>query len=141
MGQYHILVNLDKREFVHPHDVGLGLRLQEQFSVPLGMGDILLILLAGSNGRGGGDLPEDPIVGSWAGDRIAMVGDYGKKGDLSDPDIDVEAVYGACEYAYGNLLSEYTNISSQVAVYLSREFGLNVKGAGWRTYGWAENLF
>jgi hypothetical protein len=41
----------------------------------------LAILLADSNNRGGGDLrSDDPIIGSWAGDRITITGDYGDKG-------------------------------------------------------------
>jgi hypothetical protein len=55
-----------------------------------------MCLLANSNGRGGGDLcSENPIVGSWAGDRIVVAGDYaeiGDKGELNDN----ENLYGKC---------------------------------------------
>ena len=30
MGQYHLTVNLDKHEFIHPHQLGDGLKLGEQ---------------------------------------------------------------------------------------------------------------
>jgi hypothetical protein len=37
----------------------------------------LAILLAKGNGQGGGDLDsESLIIGSWAGDRIVVIGDY-----------------------------------------------------------------
>lgn len=77
MGQYHLPVNLTKRQYLHPHRMGVGLKLLEQgVSVP-GTTTGLFILLASSNNRGGGDLRSDrEIIGSWAGDRIAVVGDY-----------------------------------------------------------------
>lgn len=90
MGQYHYLVNLDKREFVHPHEVGNGLKLWEQTTGNLPA--VLIALLAVSSGRGGGDFNEshnydphanpDGIVGRWGGDRIAIVGDYVEASDL-----------------------------------------------------------
>jgi hypothetical protein len=43
----------------------------------------LAILLADGNGRGGGDISEDPvsgIIGRWAGDRIVIAGDYADSG-------------------------------------------------------------
>jgi hypothetical protein len=32
MGQYHVVVNLTKREFIHPHKLGSGLKLWEQIA-------------------------------------------------------------------------------------------------------------
>jgi hypothetical protein len=81
MGQYYKIVNLDKRQYLHPHKFGAGLKLME-FS---GKGDSIMqavaILLSSGNGRGGGDIHSenhDPegLVGSWAGDRIVVAGDY-----------------------------------------------------------------
>jgi hypothetical protein len=41
----------------------------------------LAILLADGNNRGGGDLrSDDPIIGSWSGDRIVIAGDYADEG-------------------------------------------------------------
>ena len=123
MGQYHVVVNLTKREFIHPHKLGSGLKLWEQIANGAngGTGAALLVLLAASNGRGGGDLdvednwhgpervfPRDnaqpgPMpetyseiakrtVGRWAGDQIAVVGDYAKDGDLP-PEFEAEDIY------------------------------------------------
>jgi hypothetical protein len=75
-------VNVTKRQYLHPHKFGAGLKLME-FS---GQGDslpqALCILLAHSNGRGGGDLANDfdKLAGSWAGDQIVVAGDYDDPG-------------------------------------------------------------
>lgn len=89
MGQYHKTVNLDKREYLNPHALGDGLKLCEQSGSRAGVSAALMLLLACSNGRGGGDidLPEEmagyrEVIGRWAGDRIAVVGDYAKDTDF-----------------------------------------------------------
>lgn len=79
MGQYYLVVNLDKKEYINPHKFGDGAKLMEFASSGGGTMLALGILLADGNGLGGGDLQdvEDlPIVGSWAGNRIVIVGDY-----------------------------------------------------------------
>lgn len=92
MGQYHHAVNLDKREYLSPHDMGMGLKQWEQVSERTALA--LVALLSCSNGRGGGDLPEvDGINGRWAGDRVAFVGDYTEPGDIPGYD-GIELVYG-----------------------------------------------
>lgn len=83
MGQYYYPVNVTKKEFIHPHKFGDGLKLME-FGLS-GMGTMagLALLLADGNGRGGGDVNEDPvsgIVGHWAGDKIVVAGDYADNG-------------------------------------------------------------
>jgi hypothetical protein len=123
MGQYHMVVNLTKREYINPHKLGSGLKLWEQIANGAngGTGAALLVLLAASNGRGGGDLdvednwhgpecefPRDnaqpgPMpetyseiakrtVGRWAGDQIAVVGDYAEDGDLP-AEFEAEDIY------------------------------------------------
>lgn len=82
MGQYYQVVNLDKKELLHPHELTDGLKLLEFGCGGLTM-TALAVLLACSNGRGGGDLHSDnPIIGSWSGDRIAIVGDYAEPQDF-----------------------------------------------------------
>lgn len=104
MGQYHLVVNLDKREFISPHKLGAGLKLMEQAFTSPGSAGALLILLACSNGRGGGDFGEDNvsederIAGRWAGDRIAVVGDYADDGCLA-PEHRAGSIYAACRDA------------------------------------------
>lgn len=89
MGQYHFVCNLDRKEYLHPHRFGDGLKLLEFGSCYAAGGTLtgLAILLSEQNGRGGGDLHGDlddtrasylmeNYVGRWAGDRIAIIGDY-----------------------------------------------------------------
>lgn len=101
MGQYHLTVNLDKRQYLRPHKLGDGLKLLEQAGASGGVTDALFLLLAVSNGRGGGDVhtfrpgpdKDNPytdgsydtpeIVGAWGGDRIAVIGDYAEDTDLA----------------------------------------------------------
>lgn len=99
MGQHHITANLSKKEFVHPQALGDGLKLVEQAGGgPGGIGSALIPLLAASNGYGGGDFcAEDSngAVGRWAGDRIAVVGDYVEPEGLA-PEHEAELVYDLC---------------------------------------------
>lgn len=76
MGQYYKVANLDKKQIIHPHRFDDGMKLREFGCSSLGTMTGLAILLAVGNGQGGGDLRSNhPIIGSWAGDRIAIVGD------------------------------------------------------------------
>ncbi len=112
MGQYYKAVNLDKKEFMHPHACGDGAKLMEFALSSMSMMSCLAILLADGNGRGGGDLfgvpckacggsslaneckscngdryePLPKIVGSWAGDRIVIAGDYADSGKFIPPE-------------------------------------------------------
>lgn len=103
MGQYHLIYNLDKKEMLHPHNLGDGLKLLEFSGGATAIA--LCVLLANSNGRGGGDLYVsaskrnenfEPIYsskekkqmldiaqvsGRWAGDRIVVQGDYAEPSD------------------------------------------------------------
>lgn len=126
MGQYHLTVNLDKQEFLDPHKLGCGLKLREQLTSYSGTGDALLILLACSNGRGGGDVQEHPMVGRWAGDRIAVVGDYAEDDDLA-PEHAAGSVYREC---LGGL---FQNITDEIIPLIEQECGVKISGGtGWR---------
>jgi hypothetical protein len=83
MGQYYLPTNINKREYLDAHTFGDGLKLLEFGLSGMGLMSGLAILLADGNGRGGGDINEDPvseIVGRWAGDRIVIAGDYADNG-------------------------------------------------------------
>lgn len=64
MGQYHIVVNLYRCEYLKPTELGDGLELLE-FSYDVAKLTALAILLAKDNGRGLGDLhvamPDTPL--------------------------------------------------------------------------------
>lgn len=108
MGQYHKPVNLDKKQYINPHKLGNGLKMLE-----FGQGGLtvtaLTVLLACSHNRGGGDLhTENPIAGSWAGDRIAIIGDYTEDGDI--PGINAKDI---ADRIWGDT-DEYTDISDEI---------------------------
>jgi hypothetical protein len=138
MGQYHYLVNLDKKQFVHPHQIGNGLKLREQVGREYSTATALVMLLAASSrdgGRGGGDFrARHPLVGSWAGDRIAFVGDYAEKDDV--PGCDARSIYQECsgippQKPPPRKRPRWTNISPQVREMMASEFGVRYEGKGW----------
>ena len=111
MGQYHKVYNLDKREFIHAHDIDNGLKLLEQCgpSDEPTTSDAVWLLLANSNGRGSGDAPKHPMVGRWAGDRLVVQGDYAGAEDAA--------------YLPEDVSEKCTNISSDVKQMLRAVFG------------------
>ena len=85
MGQYFIAVNLDKREYVCPWCISGGAKLWE-WAVNR-QGAIFTLLLRQSTEGGGGDytgktyeMDKHALAGRWAGDRVALVGDYDRSG-------------------------------------------------------------
>jgi hypothetical protein len=87
MGQYYIVVNLRKQEYLHPHRFGNGLKLMEFGPSPDGIMCGLAVVLADGNGRGGGDLESaNPVIGTWAGDPVVVAGDYADEGKHLPPD-------------------------------------------------------
>lgn len=87
MGQYYKIVNPVKRQYLNPSNFGDSLKLQGFGNAGYGTMFALSILLASGNGRGGGDInSSSPLIGSWAGDPIYVVGDY------SDVVVDIPGV-------------------------------------------------
>jgi hypothetical protein len=123
MGQYHITVNLDKKEFLNPHRIGDGLKLWEQGASQGGTLNALHALLAVSNGRGGGDYIDghEDFVGRWGGDRIAIVGGYAEDDDL--PTGDARSIY--------NTPAGWTDISDLACDFLEAQWGVTFDGGGW----------
>ncbi len=171
MGQYWLPVNLDKHEYVMPHKLGTGLKLWEQLANSPGTGAALIVLTAAMpEQRGGGDFdldrnwhgpertmdkyPADPApmpedyhavaartIGRWAGDRIAIVGDYAEDGDLA-PEHVASTIYSRCnspedvaKYGLPEGVTEadlYTDISADVARVIEHELNGRYEGTGWR---------
>lgn len=130
MGQYWKPVNLDKKQFVNPHKLGTGLKLLEQLAGQ-GVGQALVILLAAMpEARGGGDLNEDPIIGSWVGDRVVLIGDYAEDGDLPNSDIPASELYSKTN----GEPPEFTDVTDAVCAVIERELGGKFTGTGWRTF-------
>lgn len=125
MGQYHILINVDKKEYVHAHRIDNGLKLMEQCGFEKSTSTALWLLLACSNGRGGGDARRHPLIGTWAGDRIAVVGDYHTPDDI--PGLNASELHKSCypqRDEDGNALgpSLFKDISLGVKQMLDAEF-------------------
>lgn len=106
MGQYHVLYNTDKKEYVHAHRIDNGLKLLEQVGFEKSTSTALFLLVANSNGRGGGDANEHELIGRWAGDRIVVQGDYAEEGDQA--------------YITDSERESYTDISTKVLDLLNK---------------------
>jgi hypothetical protein len=127
MGQYHRLVNLDKKEMVHPYNLGLGAKQYEQTGDNGSMGDALYLLVMTSPSRGGGDWELFPdLSGRWVGDRVVIVGDYTEDGDIPNYE-NASQLYHQSE--------DWKDISDMVAVALGKVFGFEIdtEEKGWRT--------
>ena len=127
MGQYHRLVNLDKKEMVHPYNLGLGAKQYEQTGDSGSMGDALYLLVMTSPDRGGGDWELFPdLSGRWVGDRVVIVGDYTEDGDIPNYE-NASQLYHQSE--------DWEDISDRVAVALGKVFGFEIdtEEKGWRT--------
>lgn len=84
MNQY-LFVNFDRKEYLRPQAFGEHADLKTVLSSYDGVLTGLAVLLADGNGRGGGDLrSEHPIIGTWAGERIALVDDQVTDAALSE---------------------------------------------------------
>lgn len=181
MGQYWLVVNLDKKEYIYPHKLGAGLKLWEQLANHPGTGAALIVLCAAMpERRGGGDfdlqenwhgpertLPEHNItpgpmpssyeeiamqtIGRWAGDRIALVGDYAEDSDLP-AEFRASHIYWLCHISSKEELTEfnkkceehdepvfteqdiYTDVSGLVAKVIEHELQGEFIGSGWREF-------
>lgn len=126
MGQYHIIVNLDKKETFSHYELGAGAKLREQAYTDT-YTTAIMALLAASSGRGGGDFHDDEqVIGRWAGDRIAILGDYCEPDDLVDEYAD--EVYRSAS----NLEDGWTDISELVVPFICSEMNVRFTGSGWK---------
>jgi len=75
MGQYFLIANLTKKEYLNPLKLQSGLKLWE---ITVNKAPrVLPLLLRKSSSGGGGDIQKDyKSAGRWAGDRIVVIGDY-----------------------------------------------------------------
>lgn len=113
MGQYFYVVNLDKREYIKPHNFGQGAKLGEFIGDSNGVMAALGMLLTSGEGYGDRD---DRIVGRWAGDRITIVGDYSSSNKfLTDQQIRESALTeGEVINLYEYAAQFFENISDEV---------------------------
>ena len=80
------VVNIDKKEYVDPWEIGSMGKHWEQVGYEKSVADTFYVLsiAQGNEKRGGGDICGHELVGRWAGDRCAVVGDYFES-DEDDP--------------------------------------------------------
>lgn len=157
MGQYWKAVNLDKKEYIDPHKLGVGLKLGEQIGSGHGTPDALFILVAAMREhRGGGDFDWDtnyygpertsahpagaPVnndynaiakrtIGRWAGDRVVVVGDYSENDDLLNSPFPLGELYDRCSED-----GDFLDITEDVAAVIEHEIGGKFVGEGWRDF-------
>ena len=130
MGQYHKLVNLDKKEIVHPYNLGLGAKQYEQTGENGSMSDALYLLVMTSPARGGGDWESfENLSGRWVGDRVIVLGDYTEDKDIPN--------YANASKLYSESATseDWKDISDEVAQALGKVFGFEIdtEETGWRT--------
>jgi hypothetical protein len=162
MGQYWKVVNLDKHEYLDQYKLGAGAKLWEQLASHPGTGAALIILCAAMpEARGGGDLDmvgpnwhgveretasNDPpqltesymaiakrAIGRWAGDRIAIVGDYAEDTDLGQA-WQASTIYNKCHEGQNGEPSEWLDITDDVAKVIEHELNGKFKGEGWKDW-------
>lgn len=86
MGQYHSVINLDKRAGYSPRSLGSFVKVSEQ-GESLAPCAALLLLLSDPHG--------------WGGERIALVGDYAEDGDLDNAPFPASELYGRIKKSDG----------------------------------------
>jgi len=85
----YIIGNIDKKEYLRPDAFGEGDTLLDVVDSYQGVMLGLVVLLADSNGRGGGDLRSNhAVIGTWAGDRIAIIDDAAELFGIETPGFD-----------------------------------------------------
>lgn len=133
MGQYHYLINHSKKQYIHPHKIGNGLKLREQVGWEYSTSTALFMLLAASNGRGGGDFQGDsPLIGSWAGDRVSVLGDYAEKDDLKRSRELISKQTDAKHLMDNDYIEKhYRDISADVRKMMEVSFNVEYSGNGW----------
>lgn len=130
MGQYFALVNLDKKQWIHAHRIGNGLKIGEQtnwkYSTEVVAGLLMQEMEDESNS----------LIGSWHNDRrVGFVGDYGDSHAVGEVPLhqelidDAEKIYSQRE-ADGD---DWTELSDQVRAMMTQKFGVQYenKGCGW----------
>ena len=126
MGQYWKPVNLTKREFIDPHRLGTGLKLVEQASSSSVASALVILLAAMPQRRGGGDFQNNPFIGRWAGDMVALAGDYSSSSDMPNSPVPFHIVYALThgeDYtdAAGVMHKAFTDVTDDVIEIMQSE--------------------
>jgi hypothetical protein len=93
MGEYCVIANRSKEQYLNPHAFGHGVTPWEVLAnkhVLSGLGILLMDTARISH-------ISNPLIGSWIGDDIVIIGDERSKGD-----------------PYENVIEEYNDVSKEV---------------------------
>jgi hypothetical protein len=73
MGQYYIAVNIDRKEYIEPNNIGIS---HKAFELALNnFGSVLLYLQMTRSSHTGSDFEPTGQEGRWEGDRVLTLGD------------------------------------------------------------------
>ena len=82
-------------------------------------------------------------IGRWAGDRVALVGDYAKDSDLPGSvaacGVGASKIYGLCGGSE-NPANDWTDVTDDVCAVIEHELGGKFIGDGWRDWADADAL-
>jgi hypothetical protein len=82
----YLIANFDRKEYLRPEAFGEKADLRSVVDSYEGVMTGLAVLLADGNNRGGGDLSsDDEIIGTWGGNRIAIIDDQVVSAEFSEP--------------------------------------------------------
>jgi len=122
MGQYFLIANLDRKEYLSPDGFGEGPKLMEFGAGAGGTMAGLAILLAVNDGHRfplDGGTPH-PIIGRWGGQRIAAIDDYLEPEDA--PHIEVPGEQGNHYYNILEQRDGWVDISEHVVATLETTY-------------------
>lgn len=134
MGQYYYVVSIDSEQYLHPYNFGSGLKLMEFGNDGQSVLTALAVLLADNNSGGGSLHSDDPIIGSWAGDRIVVAGDYGVPASTYDG-IDAPAdttLFKHAESAFENISDTLIRVIRDAEGEWHDYNDLDLSDDGWR---------
>ena len=140
MGQYHYLVNFDRKEIVHPYKLGNGLKQLEHTGWPASLSDALYMLVCTSPAAWGGDLEvnqtselEFESFGRWVWDRVTVFWNYTEV----EPFCRIEKM---CPNNWmdkypciNDYIDSFADISDQILPAFELAMGVTIsQGDGWR---------
>ena len=126
MGQYHILVNLDKQEWVDPLGLGLGLKQYEQTGCEASLSDAMYLLMMSSPASGGGDFKMvEGVNGRWCGDKVVVVGDYTPENGIPGYEGNANALYEKAQATFVDITQSVRDAFEEIyeIKYVSKNFG------------------
>lgn len=105
MGQYYIIANMDKKEFLHPHRYGSGMKLMEWSYENNYLVNTMLNLMKNK----------------WKGDRVYVIGDYADLTIYGDHDLQWHDTLEKLEREFGVHDGDYDNYPNSYSLHALAE--------------------